>query len=254
MCAGDRLCGTLTLGSRKYCELRHENVTIVTAAGTAACVAIVGARMDSGAAITRIAVLASGAGSNLQALIDRVHRRDGIEIVAVASDKPAAPALVRARAAGLPVATFSLDAAGGDREARDRAIADWLHEARVDLVVLAGYMQLLSAEFLASFPGRVINVHPALLPAFPGIGAVRQALEYGAKVTGVTVHFVDEGVDTGPIILQRAIEVADEEDPEAVRERLHAVEHELLSEAVRLYARGALSFDPANPRRVFVDR
>jgi phosphoribosylglycinamide formyltransferase-1 len=201
----------------------------------------------------RVGVLASGAGTNLQALLDRVHGREGIEIVAVGSDKPAAPALDRARRAGVPVATFPVSAYK-HRQARDGAIATWLQSEHVELVVLAGYMQLLSPEFLSRFPGRVINVHPALLPAFPGIRAVHQALEHGVKVTGVTVHFVDEGVDTGPIILQRALEIGDAEDPEEVHARLHAIEHELLSEAVRLIAAGSVTLDPDNPRRVILAR
>ena len=115
-------------------------------------------------------------------------------------------------------------------------------------------MQLLSATFLRRFPGAVINVHPALLPAFPGLGAVQQALAYGVKVFGVTIHFVDEGVDTGPVILQRAIELPEAREPGDVFEHLQAIEHELLPEAVRLIARGAVRFDPGNPRRVLVDR
>jgi phosphoribosylglycinamide formyltransferase 1 len=201
----------------------------------------------------RVAVLASGAGTNLQALLDQVHGREGIEIVAVASDKPQAPALDRARRAGVSVASFPV-ADYSDRSARDLAMGDWLAERRVELVVLAGYMQLLSDEFLARFPDRVINVHPALLPAFPGLTPVRDALAYGAKVFGVTVHFVDGGVDSGPVLLQRAIELPNAVDPEVVLERLHPLEHELLPEAVRLIARGAVSFDPANPRRVVIER
>jgi phosphoribosylglycinamide formyltransferase 1 len=119
-------------------------------------------------------------------------------------------------------------------------------------VVLAGYMQLVDAAFLARFPQRVINVHPALLPAFPGIGAVERALAHGVKVFGVTVHFVDEGVDTGPIILQRARELPELTDPEAVRSALRPLEHDLLCDAVRRIARGEVSIDPANPRRVVV--
>ncbi|MGO9751669.1 MAG: phosphoribosylglycinamide formyltransferase [Solirubrobacteraceae bacterium] len=199
----------------------------------------------------RIAVLASGAGTNLQALIDRVHGRDGIEIVAVASDKPAAPALALARRAGVPTDAFPASAYA-DRPARDRAMGAWLLEQRVALVVLAGYMQILGAEFLGLFPGAVINVHPALLPSFPGLDAVGQALAYGVKVFGVTVHFVDDGVDTGPVILQRAIELPDAHDAGAVLARLHGIEHELLPDAVRLIARGAVRFDPNNQRRVLV--
>jgi phosphoribosylglycinamide formyltransferase-1 len=201
----------------------------------------------------RVAVLASGAGTNLQALLDRVHGRDGIEIVAVASDKPSAPALERGRAAGVAARAFPVDQFA-DRGARDLAIAEWLASRGAELVVLAGYMQLLSEEFLRQFPDRVINVHPALLPAFPGLGAVEQAISYGVKVFGVTVHFVDRGVDSGPVILQRAIELPDARDAGAVLERLHPIEHELLPDAVRLIARGAVSFDSANPRRVVIER
>ncbi len=200
-----------------------------------------------------VAVLASGTGTNLQALLDGVHGRDGIEIVAVVSDKPDAPALERGRAAGVPVRSFPADRFP-DRPARDLAIADWLASQGTELVVLAGYMQLLSDEFLIRFPDRVINVHPALLPAFPGLAAVEQALAYGVKVFGVTVHFVDGGVDTGPVILQRAIELPDAVDADAVLERLHPIEHELLPEAVRLIALGAVRIDPANPRRVVIER
>jgi phosphoribosylglycinamide formyltransferase 1 len=198
-----------------------------------------------------VAVLASGAGTNLQALLDTIHGRDGIAVVAVASDKPGAPALERAAAAGVPARVFAREEFD-DRRARDRAIADWLTDHGAELVVLAGYMQLLSNDFLARFPGAVINVHPALLPAFPGLAAVEQALGYGVKVFGVTVHFVDEGVDTGPVILQRAIELPDARDSTEVLARLQPIEHQLLPEAVRLIARGAVGRDPDNPRRIVI--
>jgi phosphoribosylglycinamide formyltransferase-1 len=184
----------------------------------------------------RIGVLASGEGTNLQAIIDRLHRRHGIEVVAVASDKPGARALERARAAGVPARAFE----HADRRERDAAIADWLERSRVELVVLAGYMQLLGPAFLARFPQRVINVHPALLPAFPGLGAVEQAVAHGVKAFGVTVHFVDEGVDSGPIIAQRALELPDATDPEAVLQALRPLEHDLLTYAIRAIARGAV--------------
>ncbi len=200
-----------------------------------------------------VAVLASGLGTNLQALIDRVHGRDGVAIVGVASDKPAAPALERARAAGVATECFPLGAYQ-TRDDRDRALAEWLAGREAELIVLAGYMQLLSTEFLGRFPDRVINVHPALLPAFPGIRAVEQAVDYGVKVFGVTVHFVDEGVDSGPVILQRAVELPDARDPRQVADRLRPIEHELLTEAVRLIAHEAVRFDPANPRRVVIGR
>jgi phosphoribosylglycinamide formyltransferase 1 len=187
----------------------------------------------------RVGVLASGTGTNLQAILDRVHGREGVEVVAVASDKPTAPALARAADARVATAVFP---AGDypDREARDAAMADWLVGRGVQLVVLAGYMQLLTPGFLDRFGGNVINVHPALLPAFPGLRAVEQALEYGVRVTGVTVHFVDTGVDTGPIISQRALELPPEPEVEEVRAALRPVEHELLCDAVLAIARGAV--------------
>jgi phosphoribosylglycinamide formyltransferase-1 len=200
----------------------------------------------------RVAVLASGTGTNLQALLDQVHGRDGISIVAVASDRPGAPALARAERAGTATAVFAGDAFAAGRAGRDAAMADWLAERGAELVVLAGYMQLLSPGFLARFPAAVINVHPALLPAFPGLGAVQQALDYGVKVFGVTVHFVDGGIDTGPIILQRAVELPEARTVDEVLGVLHGLEHRLLPEAVRLFAAGALSFDPANDRRVVI--
>jgi phosphoribosylglycinamide formyltransferase-1 len=199
----------------------------------------------------KVGVLASGAGTNLQAILDRVHGRDGVEVVAVGSDKPGAHALSRARAAGVVTEVFERTA-HRDRTARDAAMAAWLAAQGVELVVLAGYMQLLSPDFLARFPQRVINVHPALLPAFAGIGAVEQALAYGVKVFGVTVHFVDEGVDTGAIILQRALDLPEATEAETVRTALRPVEHDLLCEAVRLMARDAVRIDPANPRRVLI--
>ena len=199
----------------------------------------------------RVAVLASGEGTNLQSLIDRAHGRDEVEIVAVASDRPDARSLQRARAAGVPFTSFPLRLYA-DRCARDTAIAAWLTDRGAQLAVLAGYMQLLSGSFLSAFPAGVINVHPALLPAFPGLDAVGQALAYGVKVFGVTVHFVDEGVDTGPVILQRAVELPDARERSEVLEHLHPIEHQLLPEAVRLIALGAVRFDPENPRRVVV--
>jgi phosphoribosylglycinamide formyltransferase-1 len=197
-----------------------------------------------------IAVLVSGTGTNLQALLDTVHGREA-EVVAVASSVEGAPALERARAAGVPTAVFAR-AEHATRAARDEAMAAWLGERGAAVVVLAGYMELLGEPFLASFPGAVINVHPSLLPAFPGLAAIEQALDYGVKVFGVTVHFVDQGVDSGPVILQRAIELPDAADAEAVHDLLRPLEHELLPEAIRLIARGAVSFDPANPRRVVI--
>jgi phosphoribosylglycinamide formyltransferase-1 len=197
-----------------------------------------------------IAVLVSGAGTNLQALIDRVHGREA-RIVAVAANVKDAPALARARSREIPTAVFAR-ADYSDREQRDRALADWLSESGAALVVLAGYMELLGEALLARFPSAVINVHPSLLPAFPGLSAIEQALDYGVKVFGVTVHFVDAGVDTGPVIFQRALELPHAHDPQQVREALRPLEHDLLVQAVRSFALGALHLDAANPRRVAV--
>ena len=199
----------------------------------------------------RVAVLASGTGTNLQAILDTVHGRDGVEVVAVASDRPGAAALDRAGDAGIAGEVFP--ASGfADREARDAALADWLERHEVELIVLAGYMQLLSAALVARFENRIVNVHPALLPSFPGLDAIGQALEHGVRVTGVTVHFVDEGVDTGPIILQRPIPIPADRDRAALEQAIHATEHVLLPEAIRMIAAGRVSFDPANPRHVLI--
>jgi phosphoribosylglycinamide formyltransferase 1 len=199
----------------------------------------------------KVGVLASGTGTNLQAILDRLHGRHGVEVVAVAGDRPGAEALARAERAGVATGAFPL---AGDRAERDAAMAAFLQERGAELVVLAGYMALLTPGFLARFPGRVINVHPALLPAFPGLHAIEQALEYGVKVFGVTVHFVDEGVDTGPIIAQRAVELPDATDAAQVREALRPIEHDLLCDAVAQIARGSVRADPAHPRRVTVQR
>ncbi|MGI8731232.1 MAG: phosphoribosylglycinamide formyltransferase [Solirubrobacteraceae bacterium] len=198
----------------------------------------------------RVGVLASGSGTNLQALIDDVHGNEAA-IVGVASDRAAATALDRAREAAIETHVFTL-ADHADRSARDGAIAAWMAERDAELIVLAGYMALLTSAFLSHFEGAVVNVHPSLLPAFPGIRAIEQALDYGVRMTGVTVHFVEDdgGVDTGPVILQRAIELAGDEDADEVHERLRPLEHALLPEAVRLIARGALSRDPRNARRI----
>ncbi len=198
----------------------------------------------------RVGVLASGAGTNLQAILDALHG-ELVDVAAVASDVADAPALARARGAGVPTAVFA-DVEYPDRLQRDRAMADWLVAADVELVVLAGYMRLLSAAFLERFPDRVINVHPSLLPAFPGLHAIEQAIAYGVRVFGVTVHLVDAGVDSGPVILQRAIELPDARDAETVLAALRPLEHELLPRAIELFARGAISRDLRDPRRVLI--
>jgi phosphoribosylglycinamide formyltransferase 1 len=201
----------------------------------------------------RIVVLASGGGTNLQAILDQLHGgEEGIEVVGVGSDKPDAMALERARQASVETAVFPT-AEYADREARDRVLGDWIEGCEPDLVVLAGYMQLLSPEFVARFRNRVINVHPALLPAFPGIDAVQQAIDHGSKITGVTVHFVDEGVDSGPIILQRPVPVAPSRDWDETEKAIHATEHALLPETIRMLAAGRVRIDEQNPRLVHID-
>jgi phosphoribosylglycinamide formyltransferase 1 len=202
-------------------------------------------------ALFRVGVLASGTGTNLQAILDQLHN-ETVEVVAVGSDQPAAGALERAVAAGVATETFPIDRYPG-REARDLAIAEWLRARGVDLVVLAGYMQLLSPEFVRRFANRIVNVHPALLPSFPGLDAIGRALEHGVKVTGVTVHLVDEGIDTGPIVLQQAVPVPADGDREALETAIHAVEHALLPEAIRLIAAGRVSVDESQPPRVRIE-
>jgi phosphoribosylglycinamide formyltransferase 1 len=182
-----------------------------------------------------IGVLVSGEGSNLQALIDA-----GLPVIAVASNNTKAKALDRAARAGIEAAAFPA-VEFESRERRDEELADWLIERGVELVVLAGYMQLLSAPFLGRFPDRILNVHPSLLPAFPGAHAVEDALTLGVKVTGATVHFVDEGIDTGPIVLQEAVDVREGDTPETLHARIQQVEHRLLPEAVRLFLDGKLT-------------
>jgi phosphoribosylglycinamide formyltransferase 1 len=200
----------------------------------------------------KLVVLASGTGSNLQAILDRLHLREGIEVVGVGSDKRGAPAIERGRAARIPVGIFPGEDFG-DRGARDAAMADWIEERGADLVVLAGYMQLLSAAFVARFRNRIVNVHPALLPAFPGLDAIGQALAAGADVTGVSVHFVDEGVDTGPVIAQREVEIPADRDRAALELAIHATEHQLYPEAIRMIAAGKVRIDADDPRQVLID-
>ncbi len=171
-----------------------------------------------------IGVLVSGSGTNLQALVDA-----GLPIAAVASNRAGISALERAEGAGIPCRVFELDRYG-DRDARDREMADWLQLRGVDLVVLAGYMHLLTATFLDRFPDRIVNVHPSLLPEFPGARAIDDALAAGVETTGVTVHYVDRGLDTGPVIRQEPVAV---EPRDTLLERIHAVEHRILPEVVR---------------------
>ncbi len=187
-----------------------------------------------------LGVLVSGSGTNLQAVLDAV--RDGrldATVRVVVSNKPEAPALSRAAAAGVPTRTIShRDYA--TREAFDGALAATLREASVGWVVLAGFMRVLTPVMLSAFPDRIVNIHPALLPAFPGVDAQRQALEYGVKVSGCTVHLVDEGTDTGPIVLQRTVPVLDADDAHSLGARILAEEHIALVEALSAIAGGRL--------------
>jgi phosphoribosylglycinamide formyltransferase-1 len=192
-----------------------------------------------------IGVLVSGSGTNLQALIDAE-----LPIVCVGSNKPGVLGLERAAKAGIETGVFELESYP-DRPARDTALTDWLLGRGVEWVVLAGYMHVLTPAFLSRFTGRVINLHPALLPSFPGAHAIDEALEYGVRWTGVTVHFVDEGVDTGRVILQEPVEVRDDDNSETLAERIHAVEHRLLPEAVRLCLDGRVRLEESS-RRVMI--
>jgi phosphoribosylglycinamide formyltransferase 1 len=186
-----------------------------------------------------VGVLVSGTGSNLQALLDALHP-DVIEVVGVASSRADAPALERAGALGIAAATFDL-AEHPDREARDAAMASWLDARGASLIVCAGFMWLLTEGFRARFPGHVINVHPSLLPAFPGRTALEDALAAGARETGVTVFVVDEGVDTGPVLAQERVPVEYDDRLATLRARIQAVEHRLLPETVRAIAEGRIS-------------
>jgi phosphoribosylglycinamide formyltransferase 1 len=199
-----------------------------------------------------IAVLVSGSGTNLQAILDTVHGQEGIEVAAVASSRAGVAALDRAERAGVPTAVFET-ASYPSRAERDDAMAGWLEGHGVRLVVLAGFMELLAPEFLERFPNRVINVHPALLPAFPGAHPIKDQIAYGVKVGGVTVHFVDDGVDSGPVILQEAVRLPQGATEEEVLDVLHDTEHELLPRAIRLFALGGIRTDELNPRLVLVE-
>ncbi|MEW6582079.1 MAG: phosphoribosylglycinamide formyltransferase [Actinomycetota bacterium] len=211
--------------------------------------------MTDGAARFPIAVLVSGAGTNLQALIDRIHQdpAEPGEIVLVVASSADAPALERARAAGIPTAVVSRDE-HPDRVRRDEALADVVAASGAALVVMAGWMSIVTGAFLDRFPDRVLNLHPSLLPSFPGMHAIEEALAWGVRVTGVTVHFAEEQVDGGPPVLQRAVPVVYGDTVASLRERIRTVEHELLSEAVSLFSRGAVRRDPGQPRQVEILR
>jgi len=189
---------------------------------------------------TVLGVLVSGRGSNLQAILDAIlAERLKAKIGIVISDNPDALALKRV--AGFDIATAVIERRKfADKRAFEQAIANELNLHHVELVLLAGFMRILSSEFIGQFPGRIMNIHPALLPAFPGLDAQAQAIRYGVKVSGCTVHFVDEGVDTGPIILQEAVPVLPGDDEHSLAERILHVEHKLYPRAVGLYCDGRL--------------
>ena len=198
----------------------------------------------------KVAVFASGNGSNFQALADAAREgRLGAEIRLVVCDRPDAAVVKRAEAAGIPTYVFR-PRDYPSREAYEREILAELERLGIGLVVLAGYMRILTRVLVDAYAGRMINIHPSLLPAFPGMNAVRQALDYGVKVTGVTVHFVDSGVDSGPIIAQEALAVEERDTEETLAERIHRIEHRLLPEVVRKIADGRVRLDG---RRVFVE-
>ena len=187
-----------------------------------------------------LGVLVSGTGSNLKAILDAIGAGTlNARVKVVISNRPGAPALEHASAAGVKALTIP-HRDFTNREAFDRALVSALREAEVTWIALAGFMRVLTPEFLAAFPGRVINIHPALLPAFPGIDAARQALDYGVKITGCTVHFVDRGVDSGKIIDQRAVHVAAGDDLATLAARIHAAEHELFVSVLRDIAAGVV--------------
>ena len=197
----------------------------------------------------RIGVLASGRGSNLQAVIDAIARGTlPAQLAVVISDREDAQALERARKHGAP-AVFVNPKDYGDRHAYDAALLRVLEQHRVELVCLAGFMRILGAGFVRSLAGRVMNVHPSLLPAFSGLAAQRQALAHGVKIAGATVHFVDEGVDTGAIIVQEAVPVLPDDTEETLSARILEVEHRLYPAAIRLFAEGRLEI---SGRRVVI--
>lgn len=198
----------------------------------------------------RFAVLVSGSGTNLQALLDaeRAGRLAPAEIAVVVSNRPGVMALSRAQAAGKPAVCVDHRAHAG-REAFEDALLAALRAHAVEAVVLAGFMRILGPRFLSAFPQRIVNTHPSLLPAFPGVDAVPQALAHGVKVTGCTVHFVDAGVDTGPIIAQSCVPVLDDDDADSLHARIRAQEHALLPEVTRMLAAGALLCDGRRVRR-----
>jgi phosphoribosylglycinamide formyltransferase-1 len=202
----------------------------------------------------RIVVMASGNGSNLQALIDNVHRNPKVdaEIAHVVCSKGDAYALNRAADARIHTSVVKMNAAG-DREERDARLNGVIGRIEPDLIVMAGWMSIVTGVFLNRFPDKVINLHPSLLPAFPGMHAIQEAFDWGVRTTGVTVHIAEEAVDGGPPILQEPVPILADDTIDTLTERIHGVEHRLLTRCVTLYAKGRISRDPAMPRRMIVN-
>jgi phosphoribosylglycinamide formyltransferase-1 len=191
----------------------------------------------------RIGVLLSGRGSNFEALAEKIAsgKIPNAEIAVVVSNRENAPGLERARARG--IAAKAIPSKGLEREAYDRLVVAALQEHKVDLVCLAGYMRLISPYFVAAFPNRILNIHPSLLPSFPGLESQRQALEHGAKISGCTVHFVDENLDAGPIVMQAAVAIEDSDTPETLSEKILREEHRIYAEAVRIVLEGRFKIE-----------
>ncbi len=205
-----------------------------------------------GDSVIALGVLVSGSGTNLQAILDAIAARTlDARVAVVVSNVAGAGALDRARAAGVPAVVVE-HGAYPSRRAFDAAVLETLRAHGVELVVLAGFMRLLTDVLLGAFPHRVVNVHPALLPAFPGVHAQRQALDYGVRVSGCTVHFVDAGTDTGPIIAQAAVPVLDGDDEESLRLRILAREHELLPQVIQAIAEGRVRVETSAGKRARV--
>lgn len=199
----------------------------------------------------KVGVLASGRGTDFQSLVDARDRGElGVELVVLVCNVPGAPVLERAKKAAIPAVVIDHRPFGKDREEFEGEVVKVLKEKRVDLVVFAGFMRLVTPYFVREFPMRIINIHPSLLPAFPGAHAHRDALAAGAKISGCTIHFVDASVDGGPIILQKAVAVRDDETEETLSARILEQEHIFLPLAVRLFAEGRLKVEG---RRVRID-
>jgi phosphoribosylglycinamide formyltransferase 1 len=199
----------------------------------------------------RVAVFASGSGSNFQAIADAVNSgKLDIQIELLVCDKPKAKAVERADALGISALVLrpkSFDS----REAYERAILDELKARQVELIVLAGYMRIVGSTLLEAYMGRIVNIHPSLLPSFPGLDGIGQALAHGVRVTGVTVHFVDGGMDTGPIIAQRAVDIRPDDTADTLAERIHAVEHQLFPEVLRWLREERVALDESGTRVVW---